>query len=109
MFDHEIERFEEFVSKYLQWIILHFTLKEVLERISSEEWKEAASSLVVALLRWGANTVINVPDLSSQRPLHLAAKLDNPTINTHYGAPLDAVNAKGKAFYEGLNTFSTDT
>jgi len=37
MFDHEIERFEEFVSKYLQWIILHFTLKEVLERISSEE------------------------------------------------------------------------
>ena len=67
------------------------------------------SSLIVALLRWGANTVINVPDLSSQRPLHLATKLDNPTIITHYGAHLDPVNAKGKAFYEGLKTFSTDT
>ena len=112
---------QEFVSKHLdtspmhERTLLNFALRDKFcPNISSEEQKEARSTfpvLVVALLRWGANTVINVPDLSSQRPLHLAAKLDNPTIISHlldYGAHLDAVNTEGKAFYEGLKNFPTD-
>ena len=111
----------EFVSKHLdtspmdERTLLNFALNNKFRpSISSEEQKEATSTfpvLIVALLRWGANTVINVPDLSSQRPLHLAAKLDNPTIISHlldYGAHLDAVNAEGKAFYEVLKNFPTD-
>ena len=111
----------EFVNNHLdtssmgESTLLNFALKNKFHiRISSMERKEAASTfpvLIVALLRWGADAVINVPDQKGHRPLHLAAQLDNPTIVSHlldYGAHLDAVNAEGKAFYEVLKTFPTD-
>ena len=59
------------------------------------------SLLIPALLRWGSDAVVNVPNLNGMRPLHLAISIiDSSRVLTHlldYGAHLDAVNAAGKS------------
>lgn len=69
--------------------------------------------MIVALLRWGADSVINLPDSKGQRPLHLAMTMHSKTtIVSHlldYGAHYDAVNAEGKAFYELSEAYPTDS
>ena len=60
--------------------------------------------VILALLMWGADTVVNTPDSKGQRPLHLAAKLKVNGAVIFWlqdnGAHFDAVNAEGKTFYE---------
>ena len=60
--------------------------------------------VILALLMWGADTVVNTPDCKGQRPLHLAAKLQVNGAVIFWlrdnGAHYDAVNAEGKTFYE---------
>ena len=60
--------------------------------------------VILALLMWGADIVVNTPDSKGQRPLHLAAKLKVNGAVIFWlrdnGAHYDAVNAEGKTFYE---------
>ena len=62
------------------------------------------SWLIPALLRWGSDAVVDVPNLNGMRPLHLAiSNTDSSEVLTHlldYGAHLDAVNAAGKSVFD---------
>ena len=84
--------------------LLNYSLHHV--DIHSKKLFSDLPVVIVALLRWGADAVINLPDSEGQRPLHLAVKMrtsSKTTIVSHLldcGAHYDAVNAEGKAFYE---------
>ena len=63
--------------------------------------------LVTALLAWGANDIMDLPDYSGQRPIHIAAQLAEETEDQEIlsplldaGAHLDAVNSDGNTVYE---------
>ena len=62
------------------------------------------SWLIPALLRWGSDAVVDVPNLNGMRPLHLAiSNTDSSEVLTHlldYGAHLDAVNAAGNSVFD---------
>ena len=106
----------EFVRKHLhltsteEHTLLNFALS--LIHTPSEELKTDLQVVIIALLRWGADSVINLPDSKGQRPLHLAMKMHSETtIVSHlldYGAHYDAANAEGKAFYELSEAYRTD-
>ena len=108
----------EFVRKHLRLsstekhTLLNYSLHHV--DIHSKKLFSDLPVVIVALLRWGADAVINLPDSEGQRPLHLAVKMRNSsktTIVSHLldcGAHYDAVNAEGKAFYELSEAYPTD-
>ena len=64
------------------------------------------SWLISALLRWGCDEVVNVPNLNGMRPLHLAITSSNTDSSKvlryllDSGAHLDAVNADGKSVFD---------
>ena len=104
----------EFVRKHLRLsstekhTLLNFSLRILSQNLFTDV------PVVVALLRWGADAVINLPDSEGQRPLHLAVKMcssSKTTIVSHlldYGAHYDAVNAEGKAYYKLSEAYPTD-
>ena len=64
--------------------------------------------LISALLCWGAEEVIDLPDKAGNRPIHLAVTLsDHPELEgevvsclLEYGVHLDAVNSSGDAVFD---------
>ena len=98
----------EFVHRHLftlpDFTLLHLALSEyyLLKRRTSYESLTNISPLLIALLRWGADRVVDEPTSYGQRPLHMAVYLANcegqlvvPILLRH-GAHLDAVNRTGK-------------
>ena len=96
--DSECEKLgREFVSKYLcrsnKSTLLHMALDK-----TNFKAMNCPSLLITALIRWGAESVVNMPDGSGLRPLYLAAM--NTTVAAvvcllDSGAHIDAVNRDG--------------
>ena len=109
----------EFVRKHLRLsstekhTLLNYSLCHSSHILSKKLFSDLPV-VIVALLRWVADAVINLPDSEGQRPLHLAVKMrtsSKTTIVSHLldcGAHYDAVNAEGKAFYELSEAYPTD-
>ena len=79
--------------------LLHLALDS--SSLQNRVIQTSISWLIPALLRWGSDPVVDVPNLNGMRPLHLAiSNTDSSEVLTHlldYGAHLDAVNAAGKS------------
>ncbi len=89
----------DFVSKNLHpnqsTTLLHIALSHLHTLIY-----KSVSLLVAALLRWGAESVINLPDKDGNRPLHLAvlnADSQSVVLLLESGAHLDSVDGDGKS------------
>lgn len=83
----------DFVSEHLKGLpdttVLHIALLQV-----------SNFQLVSALLRWGADTVVNKPNASGSRPLHLAVQtygtVEMVVLLLDHGAHVDAVDREGR-------------
>jgi Fem-1 family protein b len=107
---------QQFVSKYLHYTedttLLHIALTNFIvsendDRRVFEKFSDLRP-LITALLCWGADEVINLPNAKGLRPLHIAAQLStndseiaevlSPLIDG--GAHLDAVDSNGFTVYD---------
>ena len=87
--------------------LLHLALSDVKKIYYLTYLTLQLGLLIRALLRWGADAAIDLPDWNGQRPLHLAVRLiNNPVLHeaavdvmaplVEFGAHLDLVNREGK-------------
>ena len=114
----ECEEFgQKFVKKYLKsskgTTLLHYALTNFVILEDEEDIYDKypnLSQLIEALLHWGAYKVIDVPDNSGMRPIHIAVNRANENQDTEVqelvspliacGAHLDAVNRHGETAVE---------